>query len=106
MDDCELAREGVSEELARALHDFPILRDQRMMVTVSSQTNVIHDGPDNFQVRLFIFGPKFPMITVSRAAPSMYSALRAARKELAQRLTEMMTRNSAIQAKNLENPTK
>lgn len=82
----QLAREVTWRELGEVLDKFPEMRHHRVTITLSMLNSIKHEGPDEFQVKIFIRGPKFSNILLIRNAVNLYIAVAEVKEALLERL--------------------
>jgi hypothetical protein len=74
LDPSELARNIVIERLEAIRTKFPDLEEHSMTITLVCENSSQQPGPDLFNVRLLINGPRYKNLVLAKAAPNLYTA--------------------------------
>ena len=75
LEESELAKEAVFDQLQGTLDRFPDLINHKLTFTLSMDNSQFKPGPDLFTVKLIINGKKYGGVILEKSAMNLYSAL-------------------------------
>lgn len=75
LEESELAKEAVYEQLQNTFERFPDLLGHKLTFTLSMDNSQFKPGPDLFKVKLVITGKKYGGVILEKSAKNLYTAL-------------------------------